>query len=208
MAYRRSLQPTITECAGPPRREPAWFDGFSFELAHRVFKRTVNNPFTVTLSLEPRWGRIDGTSGLPANALNVAFKAFIDAVVIRDKLFWGGNVSWTPQRAEDVNDRTRWISSSAVFVSSALAYKVSTNFFIGAEARYLGSFDSILPNHEIGHAIYVGPTLLWKLTDKVAFNTTLQPQIAGRSDASPGRSLDLDNFERAQFRAKLSIALQ
>ena len=56
--------------------------------------------------------------------------------------------------------------------------------------------------------MYVGPTLLWKVTDKVAFNTTFQPQIAGRSTSNPGLRLDLDNFERVQFRAKLNIAFQ
>jgi hypothetical protein len=184
------------------------FDGLSFELAHRIVKRTAGNPFAVTVSFEPRWGRVDGTSGLPSNALNVAFKLFVDAVVVPEKLFWGGNVNWTPQRSEDPNDRTRWVSSSSILVSSALAYQMSDKVFVGVEARYLGSFDAILPAHEVGHAFYVGPTLLWKVTDKVAFNTTLQPQVGGRSTASPGSQLDLDNFEKAQFRAKLSVALQ
>jgi hypothetical protein len=81
-------------------------------------------------------------------------------------------------------------------------------FFLGAEVRYLGGFSTVLPTHEVGHAVYAGPTLLWKVTDKVAFNTTFQPQIAGRSTGNPQRRLDLDNFEKAQFRAKLSIAFQ
>jgi hypothetical protein len=184
------------------------FDGFSFELAHRLLKRTASNPFAVTVSFEPRWGRVDGTSGLSANALNVAFKFFVDAVVVPEKLFWAANVHWTPHRAEDPADRTRWVSSSSILVSSALAYQMSNEVFIGVEARYLGAFESSLLAREVGHAIYVGPTLLWKVTDKVAFNTTVQPQVAGRSVANPGRQLDLDNFEKAQFRAKLSVALQ
>ena len=86
--------------------------------------------------------------------------------------------------------------------------RVSPQFFVGAEARYLGSFTTIFPTREVGHAIYVGPTLLWKITDKVTFNTTFQPQVAGRSTANPGLRLDLDNFERVQFRAKLNVALK
>jgi hypothetical protein len=45
-------------------------------------------------------------------------------------------------------------------------------------------------------------------SDKLVYNTTFQPQIAGRSTGNPQRRLDLDNFEKAQFRAKLSIAFQ
>ena len=48
--------------------------------------------------------------------------------------------------------------------------------------------------------------MLWKITDKIAFNATFQPQVAGRSTASPDLNLDLDNFERAQFRAKVAVA--
>ena len=184
------------------------FDGLSFELEHRIVKRTPTNPFAVAVSMEPRWGRIDGVSGLSAHAINVAFKVFVDAVVVPDKLFWGGNMIWTPQRAEDPTDPSKWLSSSAILLSSAVAYQVSPKFFVGAEARYLGSYSTIFPTREVGHAVYVGPTLLWKVTDKIAFNTTFQPQVAGRSTTNPGLRLDLDNFERVQFRAKLAIAFQ
>jgi hypothetical protein len=184
------------------------FDGLSFEIEHRIVKRTVGNPFAVAVSLEPRWGLIDGVPGLPAHFVNAAFKLFVDAVVVPDKLFWGFNAIWAPQRAEDPADRSRWLSSSGILVSTAIAYQWSPKFFLGAEVRYLGSFSTIFPTQEIGHALYAGPTLLWKITDKVAFNTTFQPQIAGRSTGNPQRRLDLDNFEKAQFRAKLSIAFQ
>jgi hypothetical protein len=184
------------------------FDGLSFEIERRIVKRSQTNPFAVSVSMEPRWGRIDNVSGLSSHSLNVAFKVFVDAVVVPDKFFWGSNIIWAPQRAEAPSDRSKWLSSSAILLSSAIAYQVSPKFFVGAEARYLGSFTAIFPTREAGHAVYAGPTLLWKVTDKVAFNTTFQPQIAGRSTSNPGHRLDLDNFEKLQFRAKLSVAFQ
>jgi hypothetical protein len=184
------------------------FDGLSFEIEHRIVKRTVSNPFAVAVSLEPRWGLIDGVPGLSAHFVNAAFKLFVDAVVVPDKLFWGFNAIWTPQRSEDPADRSRWLSSSGILVSTAIAYQWSPKFFLGAEVRYLGAFSTILPTQEVGHAVYAGPTLLWKITNTVAFNTTFQPQVAGRSTSNPQSRLDLDNFEKAQFRAKLSIAFQ
>ena len=186
----------------------AAFDGFSFEIEHRIVKRTQSNPFAVAVSLEPLLALVDVTSGLRSHGINAAFKLFVDAVVFPDKLYWGSNVIWVPQRAEDPMNRRQWLSSSFVLVSTAIAYQVSPKFFVGAEARYLGSYSTIFPTREVGHAVYVGPTMLWKITDKVAFNTTLQPQVAGRSTTNPGLRLDLDNFEKLQFRAKLSIAFQ
>jgi hypothetical protein len=184
------------------------FDGFSFELERRIVRRSATNPFAVAVSVEPRWARVDSASGQQANAIDVAFKLFIDAVLVPDMAFWAFNAIWTPQRAEDPHDRSRWLSSSGILLSTAIAYQLSPKYYVGAEARYLGSFSTIFPAHELGHALYLGPTLLWKITDKAAFNTTFQPQVAGRSTANPTLRLDLDNFERAQFRAKIAIALQ
>jgi hypothetical protein len=184
------------------------FDGLSFEIEHRVIKRSQSNPFALSLSVEPRWSRIDSVSGLPSYAFNAQFKVFVDAVVIPDKLYWASNVIWAPQRAEDPSDRDRWLSSSSTLISSAFTYQTSSKFFLGVEARYLGAFNSLLPTQQAGHALYVGPTLLWKVTDKVAFNTTFQPQISGRSTTNPTLRLDLDNFERLQFRIKLAVSLK
>jgi len=184
------------------------FDGLSFEIERRIVKRTVGNPFAIAVSLEPRWGRVDAAVGLPAHFVNAAFKLFVDAVVVPDKVFWALNAIWVPQRAEDPLDRSRWLSSSGIALSTAIAYQWSPRFFLGAEVRYLGIFSTIFPTQEVGHAVYTGPTLWWKVTDTVAFNTTFQPQIAGRSIGNPQHRLDLDNFEKAQFRAKLTVAFQ
>ena len=184
------------------------FDGVSFELEHRIVKRSATNPLAVSLSMEPRSARIDTVSGQPAQAINAAFKLFVDAVLVPDKVFWAFNTIWTPQRAEDPSDRGRWGSSSSILLSTAIAYQISAKLFVAAETRYLASFSTLFPRHEVGHAVYLGPAIWWKITDKVAFNTTFQPQITGRSTANPGLRLDLDNFEKAQFRAKVVIAFQ
>jgi hypothetical protein len=44
------------------------------------------------------------------------------------------------------------------------------------------------------------------ITDKAALNLAWTPQIYGKSDKTPGSAIDLDYFERHQFRAKLSLA--
>jgi hypothetical protein len=90
--------------------------------------------------------------------------------------------------------------------SMAITWRASSSLFFGGEARLFTLSSNWTLSHEIGRALYLGPTMLWKATDKVALNVTFQPQVYGRSASNPGMRLDLDNFERAQFRAKLQVA--
>jgi hypothetical protein len=182
------------------------FDGLSFEIEHRVLKRGAGNPFAISLSIEPRWGRIDGISGEGSNSFSAALKLFADAVVIPDRMFWAANLQWAPQTAQDPANRGHWMDSSSTLVSTALAFQLSAKLYAGVETRYLSSFGNAWPSQNLGNALYLGPTFLWRITDKVSFNATFQPQVAGHAAGNPAR-LDLDNFERAQFRAKLAVAL-
>ena len=92
-------------------------------------------------------------------------------------------------------------------MSSALTHPFRDNFMMGVEGRlFLDSSDPVL-GHVVGRALYFGPTVIWKITDKIAVNSTFQPQIWGRAAAAPGSSLDLADFERAIFRVKLVVAV-
>jgi hypothetical protein len=181
------------------------FDGLSFEIVHRIVDRREGQPFAVSISVEPRWGRLDFVAGLRSNSYTAAIKLFVDAPILPDKLYWAANMIWAPQRAQDPNNPSQWLDSSATLLSTAVTYQISAQLFAGVEVRYFSVFDGAWLNSNIGNALYAGPTMLWKITDKVAFNMTFQPQIAGHSNANSDLNLDLDNFERAQFRAKLSI---
>jgi hypothetical protein len=183
------------------------FDGLSFEVERRILKRSAGNPLAISLSIEPRWGRIDNISGQNSNSFSAAFKLFADAVVIPDKLFWAANLQWAPETAQVPANYGHWMDSSSTLVSTALTYQlVSEKLYAGIETRYLSFFGAAWPSQNLGHALYLGPTFLWRITEKVSFNATFQPQVAGHAAGNPAR-LDLDNFERAQFRAKLAIAL-
>ena len=188
--------------AGLPDINRYQFDGLSFEIAHKFLDRSETNPFAITLSVEPRWGRIDGGSGLGSNSYGAAFKIFADAVVVPDTWYWAANVQLSTQTAQDPT-LGGWAPSSSLQVSTALTWQATQSLFLGAEARYFTNFSNGFFHQPVGRALYVGPTLAWKITDKTVFNVTYQPQIYGRGVASPGLRYDLDNFERAQFRAKL-----
>jgi hypothetical protein len=181
------------------------FDGLSGELSWRFLPRTASG-IAATFSMEPRWARVDGLSGLRVDAFSTEFKLFVDAVLIPNTLYGALNLNWAPgtSRTRDVGIGP-WENSSGTNVSLALAYQVTENLFVGAEARLLSAFDGAFLNRNTGNALFVGPTALVRLNERVAINAVWTPQVAGASRPSNGR-LDLDNFERHQFRVKTSIA--
>lgn len=183
------------------------FNGITFELVHRFVERSASNPLALAVSVEPFWSPVDGGTGQRADVYGAAFKLFADAVLVPDKLFWGANAVYAPQRGQDSADRSTWLSSSLSILSTALTFQLSPGLFAGVEARYLTAYDGTWFDGRLGYAAYLGPTLLWQASDKLTLSATWQPQISGRSNDNPGLRYDLDNFERAQFRAKLSLAL-
>ena len=127
-------------------------------------------------------------------------------MLIPDRLFGAVNFNYAPgtQKADNDPD-SGWVRSSGTNVSGALTYQVSERLFVGAELRYLAAFEGAALDHKVGEALLGGPTLLYKLNDATALNVVWTPQIWGRGGASSDR-LDLDNFERHQFRLKLATA--
>lgn len=182
------------------------FDGLSTEMSWRFLPRT-DSGIAATLSLEPRWARLDGASGLRADAFSAEFKLFVDMVLIPNTLYAGINFNYAPGTS-----RTRepevgpWINSSGTNISAALAYQVNENLFMGAEARFLSAFDGAFLNRNTGNALFVGPNALIRFGERGALMLAWTPQVAGASRPSNG-ALDLENFERHQFRVRGTISL-
>jgi hypothetical protein len=182
------------------------FDGLSFEVARRIVERSATNPFAVTVSLEPRWSRLDAVTGTRVESYSAEAKLFVDAVVVPDKLFWAMNLNYAPGTQRSVDEPgAKWVDSAGTNVSTALTYAFSPTVFAGGEVRLLSSFNKALLARYAGSGLFVGPTFAWKITDKVVFNAVWTPQVLGRSETNRDRRLDLDNFERHQFRAKLAV---
>ena len=182
------------------------FDGLSGELSYRFIERSAAMPLAATFSIEPRWARVDGTSGVGVTAYSAEFKLFLDAVLVADRLFGAVNLNYAPaiQKTDD-DPLGEWVRTSSTNVSGALTYQVSNRLFLGGELRYLAAFEGAFLNHNIGNAIFAGPTMLVKITDATSLNLVWTPQIRGHA-TDTDRRLDLDNFERHQFRAKLATS--
>lgn len=179
------------------------FDGASVELRHRIIERTATNPFAVTLALEPRWSRIDALSGQISPGYSVEGKIQIDAP-ITDKLFWGMNLVFETGRLREPLGTT-WESESGTAISTALAYELSEEkLWAGVEARWEQAWSKGFFGPLAGQALYLGPTIAFKARKNLTVNAVYLPQIAGKA-RGVGGPLDLDNFQRANFRLKVSM---
>jgi hypothetical protein len=186
----------------PPNRTFAHFDGFGFELAHRLFERSAGNPFAFKVAIEPRWARLS-RNARHTSAFGAELKLIADAAVVPDKLFWAGNLVFGFARERDIILKSKYENSSILKVSNALTWQFSERLFAGVEVAYIAAFEGFY--HRLaGQAVFAGPTLYWKFAKNASLNVTIAPQIAGRVRGVPQR-LDLDNFERVISRAKLSV---
>lgn len=180
------------------------FNGASFELAYQLVQRSASNPFAVKIAVEPRWSRIDG-DGLNARAYGAEFKFIVDAPLpaVSDRLFWAANVVLGIERARVAGTFMEATSSSLKF-STGLAYEISKTFYLGVEATYLREYDDVIGRFA-AHSIYLGPTILVKLSENATLSGTFAPQIAGKAAGTPGR-LDLDGGARYIARVKLGYS--
>ncbi len=186
-----------------PDRTAYNFDGVSVEARYRAIERTATNPFAVTLAIEPRWSRIDGISGLYSPSYGAEFKAQVDAPVA-DRLYWAANANFVIGRSRDPLNLT-WTNGSESVLSTALTYELMKDtLFIGAEVRWQHTWRTGFFGGLEGQALYAGPSVAWKPADNIMLNAVLLPQVRGKARGVSG-PLDLDNFERANYRVKLAI---
>jgi NADP-dependent 3-hydroxy acid dehydrogenase YdfG len=180
------------------------FDGASIEVRYRAIERSATNPFALTLAVEPRLARIDAISGLYAPSLGAEFKAQIDAPVA-DRLYWAANANFATGRSRDPIS-LNWSSGSDTSLSTALTYELMADkLFLGAETRWQQTWRTGFFGSLDGQALFVGPTVAWKPNENVMLNVAFLPQVIGKARGMSG-PLDLDNFERANYRVKLAIA--
>lgn len=182
------------------------FDGVSGEVMYRFLPRSVGFPFAAAASVEPRYASVDGTTGTSVEQYSVEGKLFVDAVIVPDRLYGAFNANFAWARQRDKLPDAVWVEGSGTNLSGSLSYQLSAQVFIGGEVRYLTFFNGGWLNHFAGDALFLGPHMFIAITDKAALNVAWTPQIYGKSNLTPDSALDLDYFERHQFRAKLSIA--
>jgi hypothetical protein len=194
----------IREVPDLDNRTSTRFDGFSGEIAYRFIERSQTNPFAATFSMEPRIARVDALTGERVRSYGNEFKLFLDTVLVPETLYAAVNVNYALGTQQGFADDA-WADSSGTSVSAALTYQITDRIFAGVEGRWLTAFSGAFLDDQTGWGLFAGPTLLVKVTESAALNLVWTPQVTGRASGIDGH-LDLDNFERHQFRAKFATS--
>ena len=180
------------------------FEGTGAEIRYRLLNRE-KAPFGATLSFEPGFSRTDATSGERVREFSAGISALFDKELIHDRLFgalnFGYEPAWTKVKATDESER-----SSALSMSGALSTVVRPGVVVGMELRYARDYDGIGLNTFVGDALFLGPSIMIKVSDKAFVSAAWNTQVAGHASGESG-SLNLTDFERNQIRLRFGVEL-
>jgi hypothetical protein len=191
----------ISGVPGLEDRQLATLQGFSFETRYMLMDRH-RGPFGLTIIAEPRWSRVDATSGETANGHSGMLTVAADRELIDDRLFGALNVLYDSQ-ATRFPLPDKWVYDSKIGISSALSTRVTPALFLGGEVRYLRAYDGLGLGSFSGEGLFAGPTFYLQIAKGVALSGAWNMQIAGR--AAGGGSLDLIHFERQQAKVRFNV---
>jgi hypothetical protein len=126
------------------------------------------------------------------------FALAFDRELIPDRLVAAVNLLYQPEWTNFLGTG-KTEQDTTLGVAWAVMAQVRPGFLIGAEARYLRKYEGSGLDVFAGHALFLGPTVFIRLSERSRLTAAWSFQVSGRSAAMPG-SLDLVNFERHQVR--------
>ena len=176
------------------------FQGLSFEVRYRLLDRE-RSAFGLTILAQPHWGRIDETSGQSANQYGTGFAILFDKELIQNRVVAALNLLYEPTATQS-RITGAWSRDATAGISTALMIQVYPGVLIGAEARYLRAHDSFGSDNFAGHALFFGPNVYIKPSERWRITAAWSSQVTGKSVDTPA-SLDLTNFTRHQVKLRI-----
>ena len=196
----------IRNITGLDDRNAGNFDGVSVEFKYQLLKGSAEQPFGLAFETRPRFARVLPIEGRGADIFDFENVLQFDWQIVPGKLWYGGSVSFDPaagrQRGSGDGYRT-----SAIIWSGALVGKVAEATYLGPEVRYGRGYDGIFLNQLTSEALFVGPALHHRFTEKAWITVAYSAQVWGR-DTDPAlarRGLGLNQFERHNLRVKVGV---
>jgi len=185
----------IVGVTGLDDRRRGGFEAVSLDMRYRLLDRT-RSAFGLAVGAEPRWGRIDATSGEPVDQYGIDLAVALDKELVPNRVVIAFNLLYEAEVARS-RETGLWSREANIGVATALMTRVTPGVFVGAEARYLRAYEGLGLSAFEGHALFVGPTLFAKLSATWWIAASWSVQVAGRAADNPAW-LDLTNFERHQ----------
>jgi hypothetical protein len=176
--------------------------GVSLDLRYRFLDRE-KDPFGLTLAAETRADRIDETTAARVRKYGTEFTLAFDRELVPDLSVVALNLIYQPEWTRTLaTGQTE--QDSTVGAALAVMAQIRPGVFLGGEARYFRKYEGIGLDDFAGQALFVGPTVFLKLTDRSRLTANWSFQAWGRSAGSTA-ALDLVNFERHQARLVLGV---
>jgi hypothetical protein len=176
--------------------------GISLDLRYRFLDRE-KDPFGLTLAAESRADRIDETTAAPVRKYGTEFTLAFDRELIPDLSVVALNLiyqpEWTRMPATGQTEQEATIGAAM-----AVMAQIRPGLFLGGEARYFRKYEGIGLDDFAGQALFVGPTVFLKLSDRSRLTANWSFQAWGHAAGSTA-ALDLVNFERHQARLVLGV---
>jgi hypothetical protein len=194
---------SINNVDGLDNRDSANFAGLSWKPKFLLVGRGPGSPIGLSISVQPEWGRIDGTGGGPETSFSMETKLAADTELIPNMLYAAVNLIYGPEIARAPQDSS-WSRASEFGATAAMAYRVAPKVTLGGEVQYYRAYDGFGFDRFSGSALYIGPTLHIQFNPKVFLAAAWSAQVAGHADGEPG-NLDLTNFTRQMANLKLGF---
>jgi hypothetical protein len=183
------------------RRQLAW-QGVSLDLRYRFLDRDTA-PFGLTFALENHLNRIDGATTAAVRNYGTELTLAFDRELVPNFAVAALNLIYQPEW-------TRFLGAGATEQESTIGAafgvmaRVLPGLFVGGEARYLRKYEGMGLEEFTGHALFVGPTAYFQLSERSRLTATWSLQAWGRS-ARSSSALDLVDFERHQARLVFGV---
>ncbi len=197
------LSQQIDGVAGLDNLDQTTFSGLSWKPKFLIIGRGPGNPIGLSISVQPEWGRIDGTSGAHSTSFNMETRLAADTELIPNMLYAATNLIYAPEIARGPADSS-WSRSSGFGATAAMAYRVAPKVTLGGEAEYYRAYGGFGFNTLDGSAFYLGPTLHIQFSPKIFLAAAWSAQVAGHAQSQPG-NLDLSDFTRQRANLKIGF---
>ena len=197
------LSQHIDDVQGLDNLNQTTFSGLSWKPKWLIIGRGPGNPIGLSLSVQPEWGRIDGTSGVNSTSFSMETRLAADTEVIANMLYAAVNLIYAPEIDRAPGD-PGWSRSSGYGATAAMAYRLTPKVTMGGEAEYYRAYGGFGFNSLDGSAFYVGPTLHVQFNPKIYLAAAWSIQATGHAENEPG-NLDLTDFPRQRANLKLGF---
>jgi hypothetical protein len=180
------------------------FQGLSAEFKYELLDDDKDG-VGFTVYAEPGWSRIHDVEGSKGAEYELELKAIFSKGFDSDRVVWAANLTFEPEWEHERDKMTntgRWNRELKLAASTGVAYRLLSNVYLGAEARYSGVYpDWTNGLRSSASAFFAGPTISFSAGEWSGALSYL-PQLGGSPSQDGGRNLG--EFESREVRLRIA----